>query len=413
VVVGPNREDVAKAARASHPGASVHVQVERLGTAHAVLQARDEIAKGCAVVVALFADTPLVRPQTIARLVTAVEQGASVAVLAFRAADPTGYGRVLTDETGVRAIREHKDASEEERRTTLCNAGLMALDGSKALAILEAIGNTNAQSEFYLPDAVEIARAQGLSVAVVEAPELEVMGVNDRVQLAAAERVMQDRLREAAMRSGVTMIDPASVFLCHDTVLGRDVLIEPNVVFGPGVTIGDGAVIHAHSHLEGASLAPHSSVGPFVRLRPGARIGERAKIGNFVEVKAADIGAGAKVSHLSYIGDATVGPAANIGAGVITCNYDGYFKYQTVIGEGAFVGSNSSLVAPVTIGDGSYVGSGSVVTQDVPDGALALTRPAQTIKAGWASRFHATMSARKAAKDMAKGKTNGKTKGKA
>lgn len=398
VVIGPDRTDVAKEAEARHPGASMHVQTDRLGTAHAVLQARQVIAGGCDVVIVLFADTPLVRPETIAKLAAAVNAGASVAVLAFRAADPAGYGRVLVDETGVRAIREHKDATEDERRTTLCNAGLMALDGTRALSILDAIRNDNAQKEFYLPDAVEIARAQGLTVAVVEAPETEVMGVNDRVQLAMAERLMQDRLREAAMRAGVTMIDPASVFLSHDTVLGRDVMIEPNVFFGPGVSVGEGAVIHAHSHLEGATVASRASIGPFARLRPGANIGEKAKIGNFVEVKSADIGKGAKVSHLSYVGDATVGAEANIGAGVITCNYDGYFKYRTVIGEGAFVGSNSSLVAPVTIAAGAYVGSGSVVTKAVPEGALALSRPPETIKDGWAVRFHATMAARKAAK---------------
>jgi bifunctional UDP-N-acetylglucosamine pyrophosphorylase / glucosamine-1-phosphate N-acetyltransferase len=401
VIVGPGREDVVAEALELHPGASIHVQTDRLGTAHAVLQARAAIGAGCGVAIALFADTPLVRPETIKKLADAVKDGAAVAVLAFRAADPAGYGRVLTDASGVLAIREHKDATDDERRTTLCNAGLMALDGGQALPILDAVGNDNVQKEFYLPDAVEIARARGLKVAVVEAPEAEVMGVNDRVQLAAAERIMQDRLREAAMRGGVTMIDPQSVFLCHDTVLGRDVLIEPNVVFGPGVVVHDGAVIHAHSHLEGASVAAMASIGPFARLRPGARIGEKAKIGNFVEVKAAAIGKGAKVSHLSYVGDATVGADANIGAGVITCNYDGYFKYQTVIGEGAFVGSNSSLVAPVSIAAGSYVGSGSVVTRDVPEGALALTRPPQTIKEGWAARFHAAMAAKKAAKGKA------------
>jgi bifunctional UDP-N-acetylglucosamine pyrophosphorylase / glucosamine-1-phosphate N-acetyltransferase len=331
-------------------------------------------------------------------MIAAVRGGAAVAILAFRAADPTGYGRVLTGPSGVLAIREHKDASPEERGTTLCNAGLMALAGGEALAILDAIRDDNAQKEFYLTDAVEIARSRGLPVVVVEAPETEVMGVNDRVQLAAAEKLMQQRLREVAMRGGVTMIDPDSVFLSHDTILGRDVLIEPNVVFGTGVTVGDGAVVHAHSHLEGAVVAAGAGVGPFVRLRPGARIGEKAKIGNFVEIKGADVGPGAKVSHLSYIGDATIGAEANIGAGVITCNYDGYFKYRTTIGEGAFVGSNSSLVAPVTIAAGSYVGSGSVVTRDVPEGALALTRPLQVVKEGWAGRFHAAMAAKKAAK---------------
>ncbi len=398
VVVGPDREDVANEARAASPGASVYVQSDRKGTAHAVLHAREELAKGPDAVVVLFADTPLVRAETICKLRDAVADGAAVAVLAFRTSDPTGYGRVLTGPEGVTAIREHKDATDAERQVALCNAGLMALDGKKALELLESIGNANAQQEFYLTDAVEIARARGLRVAVVEAPEDEVMGVNDRVQLAAAERLMQRRLREAAMRGGATMIDPDSVFLCHDTVIGRDVLIEPNVVFGPGVTVGDRAVIHAHSHLEGASVAADANVGPFARLRPGAKLGEGAKVGNFVEIKSADIGKGAKVSHLSYIGDASVGAGANIGAGTITCNYDGYFKYRTVIGEGAFVGSNTSLVAPVTVADGAYVGSGTVVTKDVPRGALALARVPQVSKDGWAERFNATMAARKAAK---------------
>jgi bifunctional UDP-N-acetylglucosamine pyrophosphorylase/glucosamine-1-phosphate N-acetyltransferase len=398
VVVGPNREDVAKEVKAASPGASIFVQNDRKGTAHAVLHARGEIAKGADVIVVLFADTPLVRAETMRRLQDAVADGAAVAVLAFRTPDPTGYGRVLTGPEGVTAIREHKDATEVERRVQLCNAGLMAINGKKALEILDSIGNVNAQQEFYLTDAVEVARAKGLRVAVVEAPEDEVMGVNDRVQLAAAERLMQRRLREAAMRGGATMIDPDSVFLCCDTVIGRDVLIEPNVVFGPGVAVGDRAVIHAHSHLEGATVAADANVGPFARLRPGARLGEGAKVGNFVEIKSADIGKGAKVSHLSYIGDASVGAGANIGAGTITCNYDGYFKYKTVIGEGAFVGSNTSLVAPVTVADGAYIGSGTVVTKNVPSGALALARAPQVEKEGWAARFNATMAARKAAK---------------
>jgi bifunctional UDP-N-acetylglucosamine pyrophosphorylase / glucosamine-1-phosphate N-acetyltransferase len=398
VVVGPNREDVAKEAAAAFPGAAVHVQVDRKGTAHAVLQAEVDLAAGAAVVIVLFADTPLVRPETIARLRDSIADGAGVAVLAFRAADPTGYGRVLTGPDGVRAIREHKDATDAERQVDLCNAGLMALDGGHALAILKGIGNANAQGEFYLTDAVEGGRKLGLKVAVVEAPETEVMGVNDRVQLAQAEALMQQRLREAAMRGGATLIDPASVFFCHDTVIGRDVTIEPNVVFGAGVTVGDRAVIHAHCHIDGASIAADASVGPFARLRPGAKLGIKAKVGNFVEIKSADIGPGAKVSHLSYIGDATVGAEANIGAGTITCNYDGYFKHVTTIGAGAFVGSNTSLVAPVTVAAGAYVGSGSVVTKDVPEGALALTRAPQVTKDGWAARFHRTMAGRKAAK---------------
>lgn len=398
VVVGPGRDDVAKEAGLQFPGASVFVQAERKGTAHAVLHAESALATDPAVVIVLFADTPLVRAETIARMHDAITRGAGVAVLAFRAADPTGYGRVLTGPDGVSAIREHKDASETERTVDLCNAGLMALDGRHALSILKGIGNANAQQEFYLTDAVEVARQRGLKVAVVEAPETEVMGVNDRVQLAQAEALMQERLRDAVMRAGATLTDPSSVFLNHDTKIGRDVVLEPNVFFGGGVTVGDGAVIHANCHIEGAEIAAGAHVGPFARLRPGTRLQASAKVGNFVEVKNADIGIGAKVSHLSYIGDADVGAEANIGAGTITCNYDGYFKYRTAIGAGAFVGSNTSLVAPVSIADGAYVGSGTVVTSDVPSGALALARPPQVIKQGWAERFRRTMAERKAAK---------------
>lgn len=395
VVIGPHRDDVAREVARLCPGASVHVQTDRLGTAHAVLHARPDIAAGVQRLVVLFADTPLVRPETIATLASAASGGHAVAVLGFRAADPAGYGRLLVADGRLTAIREHKDATEAERRVTLCNAGLMAFEGSLALEIIDGIGNDNAQKEFYLTDAVEAARALRLSSAVVEAGEAEVMGVNDRVQLAAAEALFQTRLRDQVMRAGATLVDPPSVFLSYDTVVGRDVVIEPNVVIGRGVSIGDGAVVHAHSHLEGASIGPNVSVGPFARLRPGARLGAGAKVGNFVEIKAAEIGDGAKVSHLSYIGDASVGAGANVGAGTITCNYDGFFKYRTEIGRGAFIGSNSALVAPVRIGDGAYVGSGSVVTKDVPDDALAVARGRQTVKPGWAASFRQAALARK------------------
>jgi bifunctional UDP-N-acetylglucosamine pyrophosphorylase / glucosamine-1-phosphate N-acetyltransferase len=398
VVVGPNREDVAAAARAVMPGVAVHVQTDRKGTAHATLHAAEDISRGYDVIVVLFGDTPLVRPETIRRLCDAVLGGHHVVALGFRAADPTNYGRLITESDSLLAIREHKDASEAERQIDLCNAGLMALDGKRAREILDRIGNSNAQNEYYLTDAVEVARAMGLKTVAVEAPEAEVMGVNDRVQLAAAERVLQDRMRDAAMRAGVTMIDPATVYFSHDTKIGRDVIVEPNVFFGVGVEIGDSAIIHANSHIEQATIGDGAHIGPFARLRPGTVLGKSAKVGNFVEIKNADVADGAKVNHLSYIGDATVGAKANIGAGVITCNYDGYFKHRTVVGANAFVGSNASLVAPVTIADGSFVGSGSVVTSDVPAGSLALARGQQVNKPGWADRYHKVMTERKAAK---------------
>lgn len=388
VVVGPGREDVAREARRAVPEAEVFVQAERRGTAHAVLAAREALARGADECLVAVADTPLVTPATFARMRAELVGGAGVVVLGFQAADPSGYGRLIRDGAGsLAAIREHKDASEAERRVTLCNAGLMAIDGRLALALLEAVGSDNAQGEFYLTDVVEIARARGLAARLVVAPEAEVVGVNDRVQLAAAEALFQTARRVQAMRAGVTLVAPETVFFSVDTQLGQDVLVEPHVVFGPGVTVESGAVIHAFSHLEGARVGPGATVGPFARLRPGATLAGKAKVGNFVEVKNAEIGKGAKLSHLTYVGDATVGAEANIGAGTVTCNYDGFRKHRTTIGEGAFIGSNSSLVAPLSIGDGAYVGSGSVVTKDVPADALAVARGRQTTLEGWAARF--------------------------
>lgn len=396
VVIGPDRPDVARAVAEAIPDARVFEQRERRGTAHAVLAAREALAEGADDVVVAFGDTPLVRPETYARLRTALAEGAAVAALGFEAADPSGYGRLLTDGSGALvAIREHKDASEAERAVRLCNAGLMALDGRHALALLEAIGDDNAQREFYLPDAVEVARARRLTCAALIAPEAEVQGVNDRVQLAIAEATIQARLREAAMRAGTTLIAPETVFFSHDTVLGRDVVVDPHVVFGPGVIVEDGAVIHAFSHLEGSRVRARASVGPYARLRPGADLGPDARVGNFVEVKNATLGAGAKANHLTYLGDAAIGAGANVGAGTITCNYDGYRKHRTTIGAGAFIGSNSALVAPVTIGDGAIVAAGSTITRDVPSDALALARGRQETKEGWASRFRALFAPKK------------------
>jgi bifunctional UDP-N-acetylglucosamine pyrophosphorylase/glucosamine-1-phosphate N-acetyltransferase len=389
VVVGPGHDAVTAAVRNAEPNAAVFTQTERRGTAHAVLAARTALAKagsGTSILV-MFADTPLVQPQTLERLRGALDAGNSVAVLGFRATDPKGYGRLVMQGDALLAIREERDASAEERKIVLCNGGLMALAGAHALEILDAIGHDNAQGEFYLTDAVAIARAMGLKAAAVETSEDEVRGINTQAQLAQAEAVLQDRLRTAAMEAGVTMIAPQTVFLSADTKLASGVTVEPNVVFGPGVTVEEGATIRAFSHLEGAVVGKGARVGPFARLRPGTQLGEGVHIGNFVEVKASEIESGAKANHLAYIGDTRVGEGANIGAGTITCNYDGIDKHRTDIGAGAFIGSNSSLVAPVKIGDGAYVGTGTVVTKNVPADALALARTPQTVKEDWAKRL--------------------------
>ncbi len=399
VVVGPDREDVAAEALAQVPDARIFVQRERLGTAHAVLAARDALADGADDVLVLYADTPLVRPETLARLRAPLANGAAVAVLGFRPADPTGYGRLLTDGPALIAIREEKDASPAERAVDFCNAGLMALAGDRALGLLERIGNANAKGEYYLTDAVEIARADGVSAVAEETGAEEVAGVNSRLQLAEAEAILQDRLRRAAMAGGATLVAPETVFFSADTRLGRDVIIEPNVVFGPGVSVGDDVVIHAFCHLEGAELASGVTIGPFARLRPGTTLAKDVRIGNFVEVKASQVEEGAKINHLSYVGDARVGAHSNLGAGTVTCNYDGFFKHRTEIGEGAFVGVHSALVAPVTIGKGAFIGTGSVITSNVPDDALAVARSRQQVKEGWATAYRELKGRAKKAKE--------------
>jgi len=389
VVIGPGRDDVAAEALRVVPDAQVFVQSERLGTAHAVLAARAALEQGADDVLVLYADTPLIRPETLERLRAPVAEGVAVAVLGFHPADPTGYGRLITAGDALLAIREEKDANAEARKVGFCNAGLMALSGAHALRLLEQIGNANAKGEYYLTDAVEIARAEGLSAAATEADAEEVAGVNSRIQLAEAEAILQTRLRRAAMAAGATLVAPETVFFSADTRLGRDVVVEPHVVFGPGVSVADDVVIHAFSHLEGAVVEAGASIGPFARLRPGTRLESGVRIGNFVETKAAHVEKGAKINHLSYVGDAHVGANANLGAGTITCNYDGFAKYRTEIGAGAFIGVNSALVAPVSIGKGAFVGTGAVVTKDVPDDALALARSRQVVKEGWASAFRA------------------------
>jgi bifunctional UDP-N-acetylglucosamine pyrophosphorylase/glucosamine-1-phosphate N-acetyltransferase len=387
VVVGPEHRAVEEEARRLRPDAATYVQGARLGTAHAVLAARQAIVRGADDLLVAFGDTPLISAATFERLRAPLNKGAALAVLGFRAADPTGYGRLLVEGDRLVAIREQADASPAERAIKLCNAGVMAFDGRRALEIIEKIGNANSKGEYYLTDAVAIVRDLGLEAIVIETGEDEVRGINTKAQLAEAEAVMQARLRKAALEAGVTMSAPETVYLAADTSFGNDVTIEPFVVIGPGVSIADGAVIHSFSHIVQASIGKNASVGPYARLRPGTSLGDGARIGNFVETKAATLEAGVKVNHLSYIGDARVGANANIGAGTITCNYDGFGKHRTEIGKGAFVGTNSSLVAPVKIGDGAYIGSGSVITKDVPDDAMAIERSPQTNREGGAARY--------------------------
>jgi bifunctional UDP-N-acetylglucosamine pyrophosphorylase/glucosamine-1-phosphate N-acetyltransferase len=389
VVIGPNQDAVAAAAREVIPDAQCFVQSERRGTAHAVLAAKAAIARGADDILVVYGDTPLISPETLARLRAPLAKGAAVAVLGFRPHDPAGYGRLVIEGDNLIAIREEADASAGERAIGLCNGGLMGLAGDQALVILERIGDDNRKREFYLTDAVEIARAMKLRATAVEVEEDEVRGINTKAQLAETEAVMQQRLRKAALDAGVTLVAPETVFLCADTKFGKDVVVEPYVVFGENVTVADGAVIRSFSHVVGAQVGKEALVGPFARLRPGTRLGEGSHIGNFVEVKEAVIEAGAKANHLAYLGDAFVGAGANVGAGTICCNYDGAEKHRTEIGKGAFIGSNSALVAPVKIGEGAYIGSGSVITDDVPAGALGLGRGRQTIKEGWASRLRA------------------------
>lgn len=404
VVVGPSMPDVAAEAGRLAAGATIFVQEQQKGTADAVLAARAALTAHSGDVLVIFGDTPLIRPETVSRLVAALDRGAEAAVLGFHAKDPAGYGRLITDGmigdgvANLIGIREHKDATTAERKIDFCNSGVMAFRTRNLLEILDRIEANNASGEYYLTDAIGILRKSGSRAVAVSGLEEEMLGVNSRVHLADAEAVFQSRARRRAMEEGATLTDPATVWFSFDTSIGRDVVVEPNVFFGPGVTIGNNVIIHANSHLTGAVVEDGAELGPYARLRPGARIGTNAKIGNFVEVKNAHFEAGAKANHLAYIGDARVGAKANIGAGTIFCNYDGFQKHRADIGAGAFIGSNSSLVAPVRIGDGAFVGSGSVITRDVSADSLALARAVQEEKPGWAAKFRALM-ARKKQKD--------------
>ena len=397
VVIGPGMDDVA-ATVAPHMTA---LQADRRGTGDAVRCAMPHLTDFSGDVVVLFGDTPLVTPQTVQRLAARLHEPdrPAVAVLGMRPADPGAYGRLVQAADGrLETIVEFADATEAQRRIGLCNGGLMAFAQAHIADLLGDLSDDNAQGEIYLTDTVAAANARGLGAAVVDASEIEVMGVNSRAHLADAEAAMQDRLRRRALDAGVTLVDPATTYLAADTRFGRDVVVHPMVVFQQGVSIGDGAEIHSFSHLEKAQIGPGAQIGPYARLRPGAVVGERAKVGNFVEMKNAVLGTGAKANHLTYLGDSEVGPKANIGAGTITCNYDGFKKDKTVIGAGAFIGSNTALVAPVTIGDGAIVGAGSVITKSVEDGALAVSRAQQVDRPKWADKLRAVRAAEKRAK---------------
>ncbi|QLC24636.1 bifunctional UDP-N-acetylglucosamine diphosphorylase/glucosamine-1-phosphate N-acetyltransferase GlmU [Parasphingopyxis algicola] len=398
VVLGAGREEVEPYVEAR--GAVVALQEEQLGTGHAVLQARDALAGFDGMVLACFGDVPTVCARTIALMLHRLQADEpACVVLGFRPEDPLAYGRIVTDASGkIEKMVEYKDASDEERAVTLCNSGLIAARAEDMFALLDRVGNDNAQGEYYLPDMVMVAQADERHSAVIEAEPWEVAGINSRAELAAVERQWQDRRRAQAMADGATLVDPATVWFSHDTEIGRDVTIEPQVRFGPGASVADGATIHAFSHIEGASIGEGCSVGPYARLRPGAVMEKGSKVGNFVEMKKAVLGPGAKANHLTYLGDATVGANANIGAGTITCNYDGFFKYRTEIGAGAFIGSNSALVAPVKIGDGAIIGAGSVITKDVEPDALGVARGEQQAKPGWAKKFRNVMERKKAGK---------------
>jgi bifunctional UDP-N-acetylglucosamine pyrophosphorylase/glucosamine-1-phosphate N-acetyltransferase len=397
IVAGDRREQIEAALAGS--GAQVAVQEPQLGTAHAALMAKDALAGFEGDVLVCFGDVPFLSADTAARLRAVLGGSTIVGVLGFRPADAAAYGRIIAESDGtVQRMIEYKDADPDERAVTLCNAGVLVAHSRNIWALLEAVGNDNAAGEYYLPDVATGAIARGSRVAVVETGEDEVMGINSRAELAEAESRWQTTRRRRALDEGATLIAPETVWFAWDTVLGRDVLIEPNVFFGPGVSVADGVKIRANCHIEGASIASGCEVGPFARLRPGTVLEEKAKIGNFVEVKKSVMGPGAKANHLSYIGDAEVGAGANIGAGTITCNYDGYFKHKTVIGERAFIGSNSALVAPVRIGADAIVAAGSAVTRDVAAGELRIVRGEQLVKPGWADRFHDAMKKKKAEK---------------
>lgn len=395
VVVGSEADAVAVAAQAAIGGVNICLQAEQRGTGHAVRMAERAFDGFDGDLLVLYGDTPLLRTETLERLLAA--EGA-LKVLGFEKADPGRYGRLVIDFGRLERIVEAKDASAEELAITACNSGVMAGDARLMFRLLGAVTDANAQGEYYLTDVIGLARSEGLAASAILCEEEETLGVNDRVELARAEAVFQARARRAAMLDGATLTAPETVHFAHDTVLGRDVTVGPNVVFGPGVRVADGARIEAFSHLEDTTVGAGTTVGPFARLRGGTAIGAGCRVGNFVEMKKVAFGDGAKAGHLAYVGDASVGADANLGAGTVTCNYDGFDKHRTEIGAGAFIGTNSSLVAPVRVGDGAYVATGTVVTEDVAPDALAIARVRQETKPGRAARLREMLAARKAAK---------------
>lgn len=398
VVTAPEQQAVRDAVSSIAPKAAFFEQAERLGTGHAARMAEPAFRDATGYVAVVYADHPLLLAEHFHLVTDKLDSGNDVAILGFEARDPSGWGRLIVDDEKLLDIREQKDASEEEQKITLCNACILAFRAEIFRALIGKIEANNAQKEYYLTDLVPLANQAGYRVTYALANEDDIVGVNSRQQLAATEALFQTRMRKAAMDAGVTLIDPQSVFFSYDTMLGRDVTIEPNVYFGPGVRVADNATIHAFSHIAGAEIGEGAEIGPFARLRPEAVLENAAKVGNFCEVKKAHIGAGAKINHLSYIGDADVGAGTNVGAGTITCNYDGVNKHRTVIGDNVFVGSNTALVAPVSVGARAYIGSGSVITEDVPEDALALGRGRQVNKPGYAAELRARAQAFKQAK---------------
>ncbi|WP_137699921.1 bifunctional UDP-N-acetylglucosamine diphosphorylase/glucosamine-1-phosphate N-acetyltransferase GlmU [Marimonas lutisalis] len=402
IVAGVGADLVAAAAQAFDETAEVVLQDEQLGTGHAVLCARDALADQDGDVIVLYGDTPFIRPETLADMAAARTRH-DVVVLGFEAADPGRYGRLVMSGDTLERIVEHADASDEERAITLCNSGVIAASTKTLFDLLDDVSNDNASGEYYLTDIIAIARDRDLSATAVTCDEAETMGVNSRAQLAQAEASFQARARAEALENGITLPAPETVHFAHDTVIGRDALIEQNVVFGPGVTIESGARIRAFSHLEGCHVSRGAIVGPYARLRPGAELSENVHVGNFVEIKNATLAEGAKANHLTYIGDASVGEATNIGAGTITCNYDGVMKHHTSIGARAFVGSNTMLVAPVTVGDDAMTATGTIVNKNVPDGAMAIGRAEQVNKPGLAVKLFEMLKVKKAKRDKEAG----------